>query len=64
MISIVTPAPNPIRARGLLLLLIALGFLTLCAVLKHQPKKPQCGAFTIGVSAIGSCDGIGASPTE
>lgn len=57
---------TPIRARTLLMLALALGMLSFVAVDERadQPKKEECGGFTIGVSSIGGCDGIGFKPSR
>jgi hypothetical protein len=49
--------------KALLVLLVACGLLFFAAVQSDRSDRPACGAFTIGQSAIGGCDGIGA-PTR
>jgi hypothetical protein len=51
---------NVLRAWCLVVLLIYLGLMTLAAVQSLSPEQRQeCGPFTIGRSAIGSCDWLG-----
>jgi len=51
----------PRRAGQLLAVLLALGLVSLAAILSELPDRhdDQCRAFTIGLSAIGGCDRIG-----
>lgn len=68
MVDITADVPScrtsPDRARQILAMLLALGLISLAAVLSQaQPDGPSCRGFTIGVSAIGGCDGIGGKPT-
>jgi hypothetical protein len=49
-------------AKALLGLLVACGLLFFAAVQSDRSDRPACGAFAIGRSAIGGCDGIGAPP--
>ena len=58
---------TPVRAKALLALALALGCLSFAAVEQradHHHDDDKCGAFRIGVSAIGGCDGIGGKPTK
>ena len=46
------------RAKRFLLLLIAMGFVSLVAV-ADSSEQAVCKPFTFGVSALGSCDPFG-----
>ena len=54
-----TESDNIARAGRILALLIVLGLISLAAVLADRLEVRKCGPFTIGRSAIGSCDWIG-----
>ncbi len=60
--SAAIPAPVLSPALGRFILLAFFG-MTLAAVLSGNPPEPDrdriCKAFTIGVSAVGTCDGFG-----
>jgi hypothetical protein len=43
----------------ILALLVFIGVFSLVALRSDRAEQPQCGGFTIGVSAIGGCDRIG-----
>jgi hypothetical protein len=61
----IQPVYRPWFARlcaGVLVLLALLGILSLVAARSERADRPQCGGFTIGVSAIGGCDTLGGSP--
>ena len=57
---------TPIRARTRLMLALALGVLSFVKVRERagRPKEEECSGFTIGVSSISNCDGIGSSGAE
>jgi hypothetical protein len=51
----ITPSPK-LRAL-LVVILIFVGVMSFAAVL-YRAEEPQCGPFTIGVSAVSGCDWI------
>jgi hypothetical protein len=42
-----------------LVLLVFFGVFSMVALRSDRDDQPQCGGFTVGVSAIGGCDRIG-----
>ncbi len=64
-IGVGAPAIADAKRRAALIMiavLIAVGLMTLAAVQSNRLTPERCKAFTIGQSAIGSCDWIGATP--
>jgi hypothetical protein len=48
-----------LRAWCIVVLLMYLGLMSLAAVQSLRLEQPKCGPFTVGQSAVGSCDRLG-----
>jgi hypothetical protein len=59
-IAVATPASYDINPKAILVaILFVIGLMTFAAVHSLRSTPELCKPFTIGVSAIGSCDWIG-----
>jgi len=63
-VDVLTKPKPTVSARWVRLAVLVFAGLTFTVVLDRTMDQSQCGAFRIGVSAIGSCDGIGGPPTR